>query len=68
MNNPGLAATYFRRYEQKYLINQTQHDAIMRILPEFARKNEFGQAAVYSIYYDTNNYKTTKKCLTNPCI
>ena len=49
------------------MLDPYQHNEIIRILPEFARKNEFGQAAVYSIYYDTNNYKI-KKCLTNPCI
>jgi hypothetical protein len=61
MHNPGLALTYFQRYEQKYLLNQFQYDEILRILPEFAREDEFGRSTVYSVYYDTDDYKITKR-------
>jgi hypothetical protein len=63
MHNPGSALTYFQRYEQKYLLNQFQYDAIMGALPGFTREDEFGLTTVYSIYYDTDDYAITKKLL-----
>jgi SPX domain protein involved in polyphosphate accumulation len=59
--DPGSTFTCLHRYEQKYLLDRSQYDTISRMIPEFAGEDEFGQATIYSIYYDTDDYILTKK-------
>jgi hypothetical protein len=63
MNNLRSTVTYFQRYEQKYLLNQSQYDEISRALTGFVREDEFGRTTVYSVYYDTDDYAITNKLL-----
>jgi SPX domain protein involved in polyphosphate accumulation len=63
MDNPHSAVTYFQRFEQKYVLDQFQYNEILRMLPEFTREDEFFRTTVYSIYYDTDDFKITKKLL-----
>jgi hypothetical protein len=59
-------ATYFQRYEQKYVLNSSQYYALLDVLDGFACRDEYGLSTIYSIYYDTGDYQLTRKLLNNP--
>jgi hypothetical protein len=56
---------YLRRYEQKYLLNSFQHDALMETLEEIAAVDEYGASDIYSIYFDTDDFSSMRKCMDN---
>ncbi|MDR1636345.1 MAG: VTC domain-containing protein, partial [Treponema sp.] len=61
MGNQLSSAVYFQRYEQKYLLNNFQYYAVLKILDEFTRPDEYGPSTIYSIYYDNENFEITRK-------
>jgi SPX domain protein involved in polyphosphate accumulation len=61
MGNPLSSAVYFQRYEQKYLLNDFQYQAVLKILDKFTRPDEYGPGAVYSVYYDNENFEIARK-------
>ncbi|MDR1899927.1 MAG: polyphosphate polymerase domain-containing protein [Treponema sp.] len=54
---------YRRRYEQKYLLNPFQYREIMEIMKTIARNDEFGLTTIYSLYYDTVDFKIARRAL-----
>jgi hypothetical protein len=65
MVNSRLAATYFKRVEQKYVLSPAQYRGVLGFLNNFAKEDEYGLSTVYSIYYDSDNFALTRNCL-NP--
>jgi SPX domain protein involved in polyphosphate accumulation len=63
VNKP--AATYFKRYEQKYILNHSQYNEIAGPLGDFAREDEFGLSTIYSIYYDSDDFRLTRNSMGN---
>jgi hypothetical protein len=54
---------YLRRYEQKYLLNSFQHDALMEALDGIVAVDEYGVSDIYSIYFDTDDFSSMRKCM-----
>jgi SPX domain protein involved in polyphosphate accumulation len=63
VKNHLSVAAYFQRYEQKYLLNAFQYREVLDIINEFACEDEYGLSTVYSVYYDTEDFKITQKSL-----
>jgi hypothetical protein len=61
MGNRLSKAVYFQRYEQKYLLNDFQYHAVLKILDKFTCPDEYGPSTVYSIYYDNENFEIARK-------
>jgi SPX domain protein involved in polyphosphate accumulation len=57
------AAAYFRRYEQKYHLNQFQYGELLKVLDGFAGEDHYGQTTIYSIYFDNPVFGITRKSL-----
>jgi hypothetical protein len=58
-------ATYSKRFEQKYILNQSQYYEVLGFLGEFVREDEFGLSTVYSIYYDSDDFKLSRSAVDN---
>ncbi|MDR2798411.1 MAG: polyphosphate polymerase domain-containing protein [Treponema sp.] len=58
--HPGLA-TYFQRYEQKYLLNPVQYYAVLEMLKDYAAIDDYGVNTIYSLYYDTPGFAIARK-------
>jgi hypothetical protein len=61
MENRLSSAVYFQRYEQKYLLNDFQYHAVLKILDEFTSPDEYGPSTIYSVYYDNENFEIARK-------
>jgi hypothetical protein len=61
MGNQLSSAVYFERYEQKYLLNDFQYHAVLKVLGEFIRPDEYGPSTIYSVYYDNDNFEIARK-------
>ncbi len=56
----------FTRIEKKYVLSEKQHSAIMPILWEHMRLDQFGRSTVGSIYYDTPDSRIIRKSIEKP--
>ena len=56
----------FERYEKKYLLSQTQYDALMGRIGELAAPDQFGETTVMNLYYDTPDYRIIRHSLEKP--
>jgi SPX domain protein involved in polyphosphate accumulation len=54
-------AVYFKRYEQKYLLNQEQHLHFMDMAEDSFQPDTFGPSTIYSVYYDTSDFSIIRK-------
>ena len=54
-----MAIKSFKRYEKKYLLNQTQYDELIKRLSEYMNLDEYCKDgknySIYNIYYDTDD-------------
>jgi SPX domain protein involved in polyphosphate accumulation len=66
MVKPNLVSTYFRRYEQKYLMNRSQYEEIAGFLPSLVKADHFGKSMVCTIYYDTDDFTIIRKARNTP--
>jgi SPX domain protein involved in polyphosphate accumulation len=66
MTKHNLVSTYFRRYEQKYLINRSQYAELSDFLPSLVREDQFGRSTVCTIYYDTDDFTIIRKAQNRP--
>lgn len=60
----------FKRYENKYLLNNNQYNSIISVLQEHMEPDEHsvdgGSYSVYNIYYDTDNNDIIRHSLSKP--
>lgn len=56
----------FERYEEKYLLNTAQYQAMMAGLRGRMQPDLFGRSMVSSIYYDTQDYRLIRSSLDKP--
>ena len=56
----------FRRRELKFLINQTQRDALQRLLEEKMVPDKFGKKTICNLYYDTPDFRLIRRSLEKP--
>ncbi|GHU75826.1 molecular chaperone [Spirochaetia bacterium] len=64
MNDKSAGATYLKRYEQKYLLNEEQYRAVQTLLGGRFRPDSYGESVVYSVYYDTGDYRIIRSGFT----
>ncbi|MCD7728701.1 MAG: polyphosphate polymerase domain-containing protein [Clostridia bacterium] len=57
---------FFKRYEIKYLITDSQRERIDRALAEHAQPDRYGNTAIRNIYYDTPDYRLIRRSLEKP--
>lgn len=58
--------TTFKRYEIKYLIDKNQKEKILNAMQNRMKPDEFGEATIRNIYYDTQNYMLIRHSLEKP--
>ena len=56
----------FERFEEKYLLTQSQYQAMMAGLRGRMQPDMFGRSMVSSIYYDTQDYRLIRSSLDKP--
>lgn len=56
----------FERFEEKYLLSQSQFQAMMAGLRGRMQPDMFGRSMVSSIYYDTQDYRLIRSSLDKP--
>jgi hypothetical protein len=61
---PVTAATYLKRYEQKYLLNEKQYRSVTELLNGRFTADVYGKSVIYSVYYDTDDYRIIRKAFT----
>ncbi len=65
-----MAITTFKRYEKKYPLNEKQHQAILPVLMQYMRADEYCQNGreytIYNIYYDTDTSSIIRHSLAHP--
>lgn len=61
--NPQMV---FRRYEQKYLLTQTQRDLLLRAMGPHMRNDEYGRTTIRNVYFDTENFRLIRRSIEKP--
>lgn len=56
----------FRRYEKKYLLEQSQYLELMDKLKDRISKDKFFEADIRSIYYDTKKFELIRRSIEKP--
>jgi hypothetical protein len=64
MEQQKNGATYQKRYEQKYLLNEEQYQAVTTLLSGNFCPDTYGKSVVYSVYYDTPGYRIIRNSFT----
>ncbi|MDR0877122.1 MAG: polyphosphate polymerase domain-containing protein [Treponema sp.] len=60
----AAGATYLRRYEQKYVLNEDRYQGVMELLGGNYYPDIYGKSIVYSVYYDTSDNRIIRKAFT----
>jgi hypothetical protein len=58
-------AAYFKRYEQKYLLNQDQYLHFMDLAGDSFQPDTYGPSTIYSVYYDTPDFRIIRRAFTS---
>ena len=62
-----MAVQYcFRRYEKKYMLDQSQLKALLSGIEQHMRPDEFGKYTICNLYYDTDNFQLIRASLEKP--
>ena len=56
----------FRRYEKKYLLDESQYLQLMDRLKDKVRQDKFFEADIRSIYYDTKKFELIRRSIEKP--
>lgn len=56
----------FQRYEKKYMLTRGQYAALLRGLEPYTKPDEYGQYAICSLYYDTDDFRLIRASLEKP--
>ena len=56
----------FARYECKYILDERQYAAFMKVLGTVAHADEYGPSTVCSVYYDTEDYRLIRASVEKP--
>ncbi|MDR3276586.1 MAG: polyphosphate polymerase domain-containing protein [Treponema sp.] len=58
-----MGGNYFRRYEKKYQLNAFQYYELSESLKGLAETDEYGFSDIYSLYFDTEDYRIMRRCI-----
>ena len=56
----------FRRRELKFLVDQSQRDALQQLLEEKMVPDKFGRSTICNLYYDTPDFRLIRRSLEKP--
>lgn len=56
----------FKRYEKKYLMNQTQYAALEAGLTPYMKHDQYGRHTICNLYLDTEDYRLIRMSLEKP--
>lgn len=56
----------FRRRELKFLINESQRDALQQLLEEKMVPDKYGRSTICNLYYDTPDFRLIRHSLEKP--
>ena len=56
----------FLRYEIKYLVSSEQRQAIMELVDNYMKPDEFGKSTICNIYYDTKDMRLIRRSNDKP--
>ena len=56
----------FRRYEKKYLLDESQYRKLMDRLKDHVKQDKFFEANIRSIYFDTNRFELIRRSIEKP--
>jgi len=56
----------FKRYEKKYLLTQSQYDALSQILAPRMGRDQYSESTISNIYYDTPDFRLIRRSLSRP--
>lgn len=56
----------FKRYEKKYLMNQTQYAALEAGLTPYMKHDHYGRHTICNLYLDTEDYRLIRMSLDKP--
>ncbi len=62
----GLAEGIFKRYEKKYLISGLKYCLLREYLKDMMTIDEYGEADICNIYFDTSNHLLIRNSLEKP--
>lgn len=57
---------FFRRIEEKYLLNKEQYNLILQYINKYMRQDEHGFCTICNIYFDTDNFDLIQTSLEKP--
>jgi len=58
--------TTFKRYEYKYLLTQQDKEAILQIMKDHMKLDQYGRTTIRNIYFDTDNYRLIRRSIEKP--
>lgn len=61
-----MLQTIFKRYENKYLLDERQYFAVLAQLESYALPDKYGKSTVCSIYYDTPDRRLIRASVAKP--
>lgn len=61
-----MAQAVFQRYEKKYIITNSQYDALMERLAGRMKPDRYGSYTIYNIYYDTDRFDLIRASIEKP--
>jgi hypothetical protein len=64
MDKYNSSASYFKRYEQKYLLSQDQYRDFMDQIGWAFQPDKYGPSTIYSVYYDTPDRRIINRTFT----
>jgi hypothetical protein len=56
----------FERCEKKYLLSETQYQALMRQLTDYVKADRYGVHTIGNIYYDTDDFSIIRASIEKP--
>ena len=56
----------FRRRELKFIINQSQRNALQQLLEEKMVPDKYGQNTICNLYFDTPDFRLIRRSLEKP--
>ncbi len=63
MNTPQ---NVFKRYEEKFMLNEAQHKALMKNLGQHTTADSYGRHTISNLYFDTDNWELIRHSIEKP--
>ncbi|MDD3660590.1 MAG: polyphosphate polymerase domain-containing protein [Lachnospiraceae bacterium] len=61
-----MSQEIFKRYEKKYLLNETQYETFRERLSHYMKEDRYGNYTIGNIYYDTRQYDLIRNSIDKP--